>query len=103
VAEKALSQIRDAEAQAQIVIKNAQEEASHIIKDAEDKTASAFIEFSEICKQQGAEKKRQTEKLAQTSSLDFSKQTAELCLALKQELSSQKSTAVDAVIHIITT
>ena len=102
MAEKAFSQIKETEAQAQALIKDAVEEAAHIIKRAEEEAADAFSRFSESCKQQGSEKKRQVATTARTNSETFVKETAESCAALKQKLLSQKSKAVDAVIQMIT-
>lgn len=102
MAEKAFTQIKEAEAQAKAIIKSAQEEAAQIIKRAEEETAGTFLQFSETYSQQGAKNKQQIETDAQNSSNEYSKETNELCIAVKQKLSPHKSKAVDAVIQAIT-
>ena len=103
MAQKAFAKISEAESQARITIKNAQEEAAQIIKRAEEETADAFSRFSDMHKQQAAEKKRQTEANIRKHSEVFSIETTELCAALKEKLSLQKPKAVDAVIQMIIT
>ena len=102
MAEKAFSQIQEAESQAQALIKDAQDEAAQIIKRAEEETMSAFSRISEACKQQALEKKKQTEANAQANSAAFSKETAELRDRLEQKLLLQKSKAIDAVVRVVT-
>lgn len=103
MAQKAFEQIREAETQAQAIIKNAQEEAAQIIKSAEEEMANAISRFSEICRQKALEKKKQTETAAQKNSMEFAAETTDLCAALKETLSLQKSKAVNAIIQVITT
>ena len=103
MAEKALLQIKDAEARAQALIENAREEAAQILKRAEEETAAAFLQLSETGRQQASEKRQQAETYAHANSLEFSKETAELCAALKQKLLKQKARAINAVIQSIKT
>lgn len=103
MAEKALLQIKEAEAQAQACIKHAQEEAAQIIKRAEKAAADAFLQFSDVQKQKLLENKMQAETTARKNSMEFSNETADLCLELNQKLLSNKSKAVDAVIQMIIT
>ena len=102
MAEKTFSKIKEAEAQAQASIKNAREEAARIIRLAEEESADAFLQSSETYRRQASEKKRRTEAAAQARSLEFSKETTELCARLKQKLSLKKPGAVDAVIRAVT-
>ena len=102
MAEKALTQIQQAEAQAQALVKNAQEEAARIITRAQEETADAFARLCEACGQQASEKRLQAEAAALAASAAFAVETARQCAALKQELSSRKPEAVDAVIEIVT-
>jgi len=101
MAQKAFIKIKEAESQAQANIKNAREEAAQIIARAEKEAADAFSRFLDICSQQAVEKKQQIEINARKNSEEFSKETAELCAALKEKLSLQKPKAVDAVIRMI--
>ena len=101
MAEKALSQIVEAEAQAQAVLINAQEAAAQMVENAEKETETAFLQCCESFQCQEAEKKRQAKADAQTKSLEFSKQTDELCVALRERLLEKKSNGVDAVIKLI--
>ena len=101
MAQNAFLQIKEAESQAQALIKSAQENASQIIKRAEEETTDAFLQLSETCKQQALEKKKKAETNARANSMEFSKETEELCVQMKQKLSLQKPKAVEAVIQII--
>ena len=99
MAEKAFTRVTDTEAQAQAIIKAAREKAAVIIKCAEEETESSFSEFSKANGRLAEEKKLQAEKNARSNSLNFSKETADLCDTLKQSLSLRKAKAVDAVIQ----
>ena len=101
MAEKALSQIKEAELRAQTLIKNAHDEATNIIKNAENEVADAFIKFSEARTQQALERKQSAEATARTASIEFSRTTTELCAALKQKQLLRESIAIDAAIQTI--
>ena len=101
MAEKAFSQIKETEAEAQAIIVDAQDEANRIVKRAEEETAGAFIKFSDACKEQASDEVRKAEANAREDSIAFSKETAEMCAALEQELSAQKSLAIDKAIDVI--
>jgi len=101
MAEKAFTQIKEAELQAHELIKTANDEAMQIIKSAEKSAEDSFLRFSETCKKQALDKKIQTENDSKTAADEFSDETEKLCAELKNKLSAQKSKAVDAVIEII--
>ena len=101
MANEALSQIKEAEAQAQALVRSAQEEAARNISRAEEETADAFSLLNEKCALDGAQKKQQAEASARTASAAFAEETAYQCVALKQELLAQKSKAVHAVVKSV--
>ena len=101
MAQKALLQIREAESQAEAIIKNAQEEAERIIKHADEKTSDTFSRFCDICKTMASEKKQKAEDIACTDSEEFTKETAKLCMMLREKLSMHKTKAVDAVMQMV--
>ena len=101
MAEKAFSQIKEAEIQAQSFIKNTQEEANQIIRRAQEETDDAFLSFTEAYRLQRLEWKQQMEATIREASDEFAKETTELCTMLKQQLSARKQDAVDAVIRMI--
>jgi len=103
MAEKAFTQIQQAEAQAQALIKDAQEEAARITTRAEEETADAFVRISATCEQQASEKRLQAEAAALIASAAFAEETARQCTSLKQELASHKPEAIDAIIQTIAT
>jgi vacuolar-type H+-ATPase subunit H len=102
MAENAFLQVKEAEAEAQILIKNAREEAVRITEEAESKKADMFSSISETCSREALEKRKQIEQSAGKNSEDFEKETAELCNALREKLLSQKAKAVDEIIRVIT-
>ena len=101
MAEKAFTQIKEAESQAQELIKNAGDEALQIIKSAEKSAEDSFLRFSGMCKQQALDKKIRAETESKTAAVEFSNETDKLCAELKKKLLAKKSKAVDAVIGII--
>jgi len=101
MAERAFSQIAQAEARAKALISDAQEETAQIIARAEGETADAFLQCLETGKRQVLEKKNETEAAAQENSLRFSKETVDLCISVKRNLSARRSSAVEAVLQLI--
>jgi len=101
MAEKALIQIKEAEAQAQVLLENAREEAAQIVARAEDKNAESFARLSEACGQQASESKQQAQANARAASAAFAEETMRQCAALKQQLLSRKAQAIAAVTQTI--
>ena len=101
MAGEALSQIKEAEAQAQQLIQNAQEEAARIIRCAEEEAAAARARASQACEQQALEYKRQAEAKTRAAGAAYEEETLRQCAALRQVLSPKKPAAVDAVMRSI--
>jgi len=101
MAERAIMQIKEAEEQAKASEKNALEEANQIIRRTEEETADAFLSFIQKYERQESDRKQQAEETIRKSNDDFSKETVDLCAALKQKMASQKAEAVDAVIQMV--
>jgi len=101
MANEALSQIKEAEAQAQTLIKGAQEEATQIVARAEKEAEDALVQLNELCSRDATQTKRQAEAVARSASAAFVQETTQLCAALGQELSAQKPKAVDAVVKSV--
>ena len=101
MADTAFSHIKEAEAQAQALIKDAQEEAVRIVKQAETDTADAYAQFTASYRQQMLDMKSQAEAEARSSFEAFTKETEALCDDLRQRLSAGKPRAVAAVMRYI--
>ena len=101
MAEKAFTQIKEAESQARALIKNAGDEASQIIKSAEKSAEDSFLQFSETRKKQALDRRNQIETDSQKTDIEFSAETEKLCGELKEKLSLKKSKAVDEIIQVI--
>jgi len=101
--EKVLTQIREAEAQARALIENAQEEATQIIKRTEEEARGTLSQFSEKSKQRSEEMKQKAELDARKHSEVFAAETEKECAALREELLTQKSGAIDSVLQMIGT
>lgn len=102
MAKEAILHIKEAEAKAKQIIKNAGEQANRMIRHAEEETAIAFSQLSEEHERQALEKKQKTEAAIRENNEQFSKETAELCDALRQDLLSKKAKAIDAILQLIT-
>lgn len=102
MAGQAILQIKEAEDRAHEIIKNAQDEANRIIRQAEQDAADAFSRLVETCKREGQEKKQKAEETVREYNLAFSKETEEMCEALKQNLLSRKEKAIDVIIETLT-
>ena len=102
MAEEALTQIMEAETQAQALLKKAREEADKIVSEAEEEAVGAVLRFSENHIRQAAEMKRQIEEAARDKSDRYSAETTELCAGLRQKLLKRKQKAVDMAIRVVT-
>ena len=101
MARETLLKIQEAESKAQALLSDARASADSIIKNSEEELTQEFSQLSEQAEKQALDEKEAAVKTAKLLSEDFSKQTQELCNALKKEMLLKKASAVDLVIGML--